>query len=169
MMGNIVLPLLWNLRKHWKLLGLTALALFVGIYVLTLKGEVRRERKLREHAEAKVQLILQAEAAATARAEEIKRSTEARYAQIQKEQANALTLARADADARLKRWMRDNAAQGGASRTDLPGAANPATGPDELPGAALVALGDLQRCNAAFVTAEGWQRWWREVEKAQPK
>jgi hypothetical protein len=172
-----VLPLLANLRHHWKAVAFIGLALFAGLYILALKAEVRHQTKRADNAVEAKRLCVEgrkadraayaaAQAEATRIATEQKRATEARYAQIQQEKDRALTLARADADARLRNWMRDKANQGPARAADLSGIAGaPEATAAADPGAFLVGAADLERCTAAYVNAEAWREWWAEVSK----
>lgn len=180
-MSAFVLPLLANLRHHWKAVAFIGLALVAGLYILTLKAELRHQTKRADNAveakrlctegrKADRQAYARAQAEATRIATEQKRATEARYAQIQQEKDRALTLARADADARLRNWMRDKANQGRPSSPDLSGSSATAEATAAAdPGAFLVGRTDLERCTAAYVNAEAWREWWADVSKEQPK
>jgi hypothetical protein len=159
--------------KHWRLIGSAVLLLALGLYIASLKGDVRHWQKL--HAREKlahernVANFRIAQEQARANAEAAARAEEQRAAQITKEKDRAITLARADADARLREWMRRQKAgadQSGSVRTDLPATAQSSGATDAgADSTFLVAGEDLRRCNAAYVTAKGWQDWWQAIEK----
>lgn len=174
-MSGFILPLIFNLRKHWKLLfgggAFLALLIYAGIQKLNASHWHKKyDREAAQHLKDN-QTWTAAQIEANARATAEKAATEARYARIQKDQAHALTLARADADARLRNWMRTHrAGQGAAGQTDLPDNPGSAPGPDAVSGETfMVAAHDLELCTAAVVKLEGWQSWWAEIEKAQQK
>jgi hypothetical protein len=144
----------------------------LAVFALIQMGEVRHVRKQLVASEAKsairqksIDNLLDGIAQANKRATAEKRATESRYAQIQKDQAHALTLARADAADRLRDWMRTHRAdQGRAIGANLPVASGAATGPDAHdPATFLVGSADLGICTDAFVTARGWQDWYNQV------
>jgi hypothetical protein len=108
-----------------------------------------------------------AQAKAIAIATEQKRTTEAKYAKIQKEQADEHKAHLADAGALLASRLRDGALKSGSGPADLRGPASAAPGPDGTPVAAIVDVADLERCTASVVKLEGWQSWWTEIEKTR--
>jgi hypothetical protein len=103
------------------------------VFALIQMGEARHQHKRADHAEQEaatkqksIDNILDGQAKANALAKAEKRRVEATYAQIQKDNAHALTLARADADARLRDWMRTHRADQGGSRQPIcPGIPTP--------------------------------------------
>lgn len=158
------------LLRQWKLLLGGAAIAIMGMMLLVAKMDARHWHKKYDREHAALQALVSEQVKARALAEENKRATEARYAQIQKEQSDDFKARLADARAQLWRWMRDRAAQsGGGQQADLSGHPGSAPGPDALPAAALVDVADLERCTAAVIGFEGWQRWYSEVEKAQAK
>jgi hypothetical protein len=139
-------------------------------------SEARHQHKRADHAEQEaatkqksIDNILDGQAKANALAKAEKRRVEATYAQIQKDNAHALTLARADADARLRDWMRTHRAdQGGSGKADLPRHSDTASGPDADAGSAfVVGARDLEICTAASVQAAGWRAWWADIQASQ--
>lgn len=102
-----------------------------------------------------------AQAAATKRAIDEKRTTEARHEQARKESDNALAVARADARRRLADWMRTHAAdQGHSGRANLPGTAQSAAS-DHGPGADAFVVGsdDLAICTDNSVRLKAARDW----------
>lgn len=158
-------------KKYWKPVAI--LAALVGLSTWGLIGWAgkRHAELVAEHAKQgralDRQRFAEAQARATAIAQEAARNREAAYAKVQKEKDRALSLARADYDARLRQWMRDNRADQGAG-TNLPGASQPtgATAAATDP-TFLVSGADLERCTAAYAVAEGWREWWLSIEQTQ--
>jgi hypothetical protein len=102
-----------------------------------------------------------AQAAATKRAIDEKRTTEARQEQARKDSDNALAVARADARRRLADWMRTNAAhQGYSGRTDLPRTAETAASDNRRdPAAFVVGSDDLAICTDNSVRLKAARDW----------
>lgn len=109
-----------------------------------------------------------AQALANARATSAKLAAEAEHARIEKEKDHALTLIRADYNARLARFMRNPAHQSRAVQADLSGPSQSAgTTADPDPGTFLVTGTDLHRCTDAYAIARGWQDWWTAIQATQ--
>lgn len=167
------LAVLSFLRKHLSLVAVGLLLLYVAV----LKGEVRHLKATADHAKAQAKLCEQGrkadrkawadgQIAARKLAQEQKARTEARFAQIQKESTDAYKAQLADARARLRQWMRS--AQGDPRQADLRGNPDAAPGPDGVSGAAfMVAPHDLELCTSAVIKLEGWQAWFRSIQKTE--
>lgn len=87
---------------------------------------------------------------------------EAAQAAVTKEQTDALSKQLADARATVRAYVvRQQANQGHAGGNPLPVPANPSGAVDDPSSQALVPLADLDACAQAYVTATGWQSWWK--------
>lgn len=110
-----------------------------------------------------------AQVAATNRAIDEKRTTEARQEQARKESDNALAVARDDARRRLADWMRTHAAaQGHPGSANLPGTAKTAAsdhGRD--PDAFVVGADDLGICTDNSVRLKAARDWALTLRKDQ--
>ena len=102
-----------------------------------------------------------AQVAATNRAIDEKRTTEARQEQARKDSDNALAIARADARRRLADWMRTNAAhQGHPGSADMPGTAETAESDNRRdPAAFVVGSDDLAICTDNSVRLKAARDW----------
>jgi hypothetical protein len=87
---------------------------------------------------------------------------EAAQAAVTKEQTDALSKQLADARAAVRTYIvRQQANQGSAGGNPLPVPANSSGAVDDPSAQALVPVADLDACAQAYVTATGWQAWWK--------
>lgn len=162
--------LAWVL-KHWKLIVWLASTGALLLALTVSKGETRHFQKLYTAEKTANDMLAQTYRAASekarADAEAEARATEQHYAQVQKEQSDALRTQLADARALARRYASlhpaPGADQGQPGKADLPGSSSASGGIAPASGFAIVPVADLDTCATAVVGFRGWQDWWARV------